>query len=93
MSLTRKAAAAYAATLAIGALAAPAAGAAPAPVSGNASCTGAGSSALAPGQGFGFPGQRAETAHFGKTFGIPPGQVVNEFSHLHGTVDDCFPEG
>jgi hypothetical protein len=75
------------------ALAAPSAGAAPAPLSGNAACVGAGSSALAPGRGFGSPGQRAGIAHFGQTFGVPPGMFVTQFAHSHGTADECFPEG
>jgi hypothetical protein len=93
MSFGHKAAGTLAAALTIGALTAPGAGAAPAPLSGNASCVGAGSSALAPGQGFGFPGQRAQVAHFGQTFGVPPGQIVRMFAHEHGTAVGCFPAG
>ena len=89
---TRRVASAVGA-VAVLALAAPGAGAAPASVSGNASCVGAGSSALAPGQEFGFPGQRAQIAHFLKSQGGPPGQTVRSFAQMHGTADECFPAG
>jgi hypothetical protein len=74
-------------------VAAPSAVADPASLSGNASCVGAGSSALAPGQGFGFPGERAGVSHFLKSSGGPPGQIASGFAGQHGTADECFPNG
>jgi hypothetical protein len=74
-------------------VAAPGAVAAPASISGNASCVGAGSSALAPGQGFGFPGERAAVSHFLGSTGGPAGQIISSFAQQHGTADECFPNG
>jgi hypothetical protein len=79
--------------LAVLVVAAPSAVAAPASISGNASCAGAGSSALAPGQGFGFPGERAGVSHFLQSLGGPAGQIVSGIARQHGTADVCFPEG
>jgi hypothetical protein len=59
----------------------------------NASCVGAGSSALAPGQGFGTPGQRAGVAHFLNAQPGPGGQLVKSFAQQKGTAAQCFPAG
>ncbi|MDT5236343.1 MAG: hypothetical protein QOF47_2330 [Mycobacterium sp.] len=72
------------------ALAAPGAFASNSP---NASCVGAGSSALAPGQGFGTPGQRADVAHFINSQPGPGGQLVKASAQQKGTADQCFPAG
>ena len=59
----------------------------------NASCVGAGSSSIAPGHGFGYPGERADIAHYGQTFGVPPGQLVGIYAHQKGSAAECYPEG
>ena len=84
--------------VAVGGLAVAAPGAFGAPP-GAPSCVGAGSSALAPGQGgqFGAPGARADVSDAVKAIaeaaGVPPGQVVSQFAQMHGTAADCFPNG
>lgn len=61
------------------------------------SCVGAGSSAVAPGQGFGYPGIRADISHFTKfvadILGTTPGALVSTTAHEHGSAPECFPEG
>jgi hypothetical protein len=66
----------------------------------NASCVGAGSSALSPGsgiEGFAFPGARADVSHFvvdsAKLAGTPPGQLIKPSAQDKGTALVCFPEG
>jgi hypothetical protein len=64
----------------------------------SASCVGAGSSALAPGQQDVWPpGTRAEIAHFGKTvadqMGVSPGSLVVTFAQQKGSAAECFPNG
>jgi hypothetical protein len=55
----------------------------------HASCLGAGSSGLSPGQGVGSPGERAAISHELKAGPVPPGQEIAPFAQLHGTVIDC----
>ena len=52
----------------------------------NASCVGAGSSAL-------DPGQRAPLAHFVNSLPGPGGQFVKSFAQQKGTAEECFPNG
>ena len=59
----------------------------------NASCLGAGSSALAPGQGFGTPGERAAVSHLVNSAPGPGGQIVKTFAQQKGTAEQCFPNG
>jgi hypothetical protein len=65
----------------------------------HASCVGAGSSALAPGQGgpFGHPRARAAVSHDVKAMaaalGVSPGALVRLAAHQHGTAAQCFPGG
>ena len=66
----------------------------------NASCVGAGSSALSPGsgiEGFAVPGARADVSHFvvdsAKLAGTPPGQLIKPSAQDKGTALVCFPEG
>ena len=63
-----------------------------------ASCVGAGSSALAPGQQDVFPpGERATVSHdiqaIAGALGVPPGAVVSGAAQQHGTAAECFPGG
>jgi hypothetical protein len=86
----RRSLAAVLGTAGVLALAAPGAFAANSP---SASCVGAGSSALAPGQGFGTPGQRADVAHFINSQPGPGGQLVKSSAQQKGTAAECFPAG
>ena len=65
-----------------------------------ASCVGAGSSAVSPGQAlypFSVPGERATIAHDVQALaagaGTAPGQFMSESAHAHGTAPVCFPGG
>ena len=65
-----------------------------------ASCVGAGSSAVAPGQAlypFSVPGERATISHdlqaLAAAAGTTTGQLASEFAHEHGTAPVCFPGG
>ena len=92
MRRTRRLAIAAAAVTSL-ALGASVASAAPAPLSGKASCAGAGSSALAPGQGFGTAGERADIAHLVNSAPGPGGQTIKQIAQQKGTADQCFPAG
>jgi hypothetical protein len=65
----------------------------------NASCVGAGSSALAPGQGgqFAAPGARAVVSQdvlaMAQSLGVPPGSLVAGAAQAKGTAQECFPGG
>ena len=65
-----------------------------------ASCVGAGSSAVSPGQAlypFSVPGERATIAHdvqaLAAAGGTTPGQVTAGSAQAHGTATVCFPGG
>src|SRR5947207_2741925 len=57
----------------------------------NASCLGAGSSALAPGQGFGTPGERAAVSHLVKTLPGPSGQTISPVARGGGLMGGVTP--
>jgi hypothetical protein len=59
----------------------------------NAGCVGAGSSALAPGQGDFAPGGRADVSQFLNSLSGPSGQYVKGSAQEKGTAEQCFPEG
>ena len=64
----------------------------------NASCVGAGSSALAPGQQEVWgPGTRADVSHYGISqadlLGITPGAITASFAQEKGSALECFPNG
>jgi len=65
-----------------------------------ASCVGAGSSSVAPGQAltpFSVPGERATISHdvqaLADAAGTTPGQLVAGSAQTHGTAPVCFPGG
>jgi hypothetical protein len=66
----------------------------------SASCVGAGSSSVAPGQALSpisLPGERATISHdvqdLAVLAGTTPGQLAAGFAHAHGTAQACFPGG
>src|SRR5262245_1499053 len=65
-----------------------------------ASCVGAGSSSVAPGQAltpFSVPGERATISHdvlaLADAAGTTPGQLTAGAAQAHGTAQVCFPGG
>ena len=60
----------------------------------NASCVGAGSSALAPGQqDIWAPGTRAEISHYVNSLGEAGREAFLASAHDKGSAADCFPNG
>ena len=59
----------------------------------NASCVGAGSSALAPALGDFGPGARADVSQFLNSLSEPSGLIVMGSAQQKGTAEECFPEG